>query len=114
MSEYALLFRGDGESGSPDEMQALMQKWGAWIKELQAQGAIRELGRPLERGGKVIRGAAKIVTDGPYAETKDIVGGFLIVHADSLDEAMKLANGCPGLDVGDMVEVRPVMEMNLP
>ncbi len=114
MSEFTYLFRGGDESGSPEQMQARMQKWGAWINELRAQGKIKELGRPLEPTGKVVRGTAKTVTDGPYAETKDIVGGFLIVEATDLAQAVEFSYGCPALEVGGMVEVRPVMEMTLP
>ena len=114
MSEFTYLFRGGDESGSPAQAQAQMQKWGAWINELRAQGKVKELGRPLERTGKVVRGPAKSVTDGPYAETKDIVGGFLIVNADDLAQAVELSYGCPILQTGGIVEVRPVMEMSLP
>ncbi|MBC5820402.1 MAG: hypothetical protein GIX01_00210 [Candidatus Eremiobacteraeota bacterium] len=114
MREFTLLFRGGDQSASPETMERRMQKWGAWINELRAGGYVKELGRPLEEGGKVVRAQAKTITDGPYAETKDIVGGFLIVQTDDLAQAAELARGCPILEIGGLVEVRPVMELSLP
>ncbi len=114
MSEFTYLFRGAEQSGSPEQEQQHMQKWGTWINDLRAKGYVKELGRPLERSGKVVRGRAKTITDGPYAESKDIVGGFLIVQTADLAQAVELSLGCPIFERGGMVEVRPVMEMSLP
>ena len=58
-------------------------------------------------------GTSKPVTDGPYAETKDIVGGYSLIEARNLDEAAALASGCPGIQRGGLVEVRPVMPLNM-
>ncbi|MDQ6931835.1 MAG: YciI family protein [Candidatus Eremiobacteraeota bacterium] len=113
MSEFTYLFRGGEQSRSPEQMEQHMQKWGVWINDLRAKGYVKELGRPLEPGGKVVRGQAKTITDGPYAETKDIVGGFLIVQTEDLGQAVELSRGCPILERGGMVEVRPVMELSL-
>src|SRR5260370_15936752 len=76
MSEYVFLYRG-GESGrSPERAQQMMQKWMTWLKELGQQGHIKDQGQPLERAGKLVKGKQKTVTDGPFAEAKDVVGGL--------------------------------------
>jgi hypothetical protein len=68
-------------------------------------------GQPLEHEGKVVRGKQKVVTDGPYTESKDLVGGYTLVEAKDLAHAAELSKGCPIFDSGGLVEVRPVMEM---
>jgi hypothetical protein len=113
MSEFVYLYRG-GEAGrSPDRMQQVMQKWMAWMKELGEKGHMKDPGHPLERTGKLVKGAQKTVTDGPFAETKDIVGGYTLVEARDLDQAVELSLGCPIFEVGGQVEVRPVMTMSM-
>jgi len=98
-------------SVSPQQMQEQMQKWGAWIQALTRNGSFKA-GDPLDRGGRVLKGKKKVVTDGPFAEAKDLVGGYLLVSAKDLDEATELARGCPIFesDAGT-VEVRQVQEM---
>src|SRR4029077_4946308 len=113
MSEYVFLYRGPGLSGSPDEMQKGMQKWVAWFKELGAKGHIKNPGHPLERTGKVVRGAAKAVHDGPFAEAKDVVGGYTLIEARDLDQAVELSKGCPILDRDGSVEVRPIQKIDM-
>jgi hypothetical protein len=110
MSEYLFLFRGVNRDKSPEEMQQHMQKWMTWITELSESGRMPERGRPLEDGGKTVRGTGKAVTDGPYAE-KDIVSGFLIINAKDIDEAVEVSKGCPIFEGDGAVEVRPVMAM---
>lgn len=109
MSEFTYLIRGGDGSGSPDQMQQQMQRWMAWMKELGEKGHLKDRGNPLERTGKVVKGKQKTVTDGPYAETKDIVGGYMLIEAKDLSHAVELSKGCPIFEVGGMVEVRPVM-----
>ena len=75
----------------------------------QRQGHLKNRGLPLDRTGKVVRGGQKTVTDGPYIETKDLVAGFIVVEARDLAEAVALSTGCPMLEGGGSVEVRPVM-----
>src|SRR5438874_11755317 len=95
MAEFIYLFRGGNMAAlSADERQKNMQKWMTWMKELGASGNFKS-GEPLEQGGKVVRGKNKLVTDGPYAEAKDLVGGFLLVTAKDLAEATELSMGCP-------------------
>jgi hypothetical protein len=109
MSEF--LFRGsDPAAQSPEEMQKSMQKWLAWFKELGEKGHIKYPGHPLERAGKVVRGKLKSVHDGPYA---DIVNGFTLIEAKDLPHAVELSKGCPILEAGGSVEVRPIRVLDM-
>jgi hypothetical protein len=112
MANFLYIFRGGMDpNASPQQMQEQMQKWGAWIQALTRNGSFKA-GDPLDRGGRVLKGKKKVVTDGPFAEAKDLVGGYLLVSAKDLDEATDLARGCPIFesDAGT-VEVRQVQEM---
>ena len=113
MSEFTFLFRGRDPSASPEQMQKTMQKWMAWFKDLNANGSIKEPGHPLEFTGKVVNGKAKSVHDGPYAEAKDVVGGYTVIEAKDLDDAVEISKGCPILEIGGSVEVRPVRIINM-
>jgi len=84
-----------------------MQKWQAWIVEGIQKGWMLNPGDGLKPEGRVVN-AKKVVTDGPFVESKEIVGGFSIVQADALDRAAELAKGCPCLLTGGTVEVRPM------
>jgi len=112
MSEFTYLFRGGLSSASPEQRQQQLGRWMAWFKELGEKGVIADPsnppGHPLEAGGKVVRGTQKSVTDGPYAESKDIVGGYILVEARDLAQAVEISKGCPILEAGGSVEVRPV------
>ena len=111
MSDFIFLFRGGEATGSPEQMQQHLQKWRSWMQELGQKGHFKA-GEPLEKGGKVVKGSGKLVTDGPFAEAKDLVGGFFLVSASSLDEAVELSKGCPILENNGIVEVRPVLKMS--
>jgi hypothetical protein len=114
MSEFVYLYRGgERPTGSPEQMQQQMQKWMAWMKELGDKGHLKDPGHPLERTGKLVKGKQKTVTDGPFAEAKDVVGGYTLVQATDLSQAVELTSGCPILDIGGFVEVRPIMKMSL-
>lgn len=112
MSEFVYLYRGGERPASPEEMQKMMQKWVAWMKDLGAKGNLKDAGHPLEGTGKVVR-SGKGVTDGPFAEAKDLVGGYTLVEAKDAAHAAELALGCPILERGGLVEVRPIMKMNM-
>jgi hypothetical protein len=109
MKNFMLLFRGgsDAVQMSPEESQQHMQKWFAWIEELQQKG-IYTSGEALIPGGKTVSKDA-LVTDGPFAESKEIVGGFFVVKAGNLDEAAEIAKKCPDLPLNGTVEVREVV-----
>ena len=113
MSEFTFLFRGSDTPASPEQMQKNMQKWVAWFKELGEKGHIKYPGHPLERTGKVVSGKQKAVHDGPYAEAKDIVNGYTLIEAKDLSQAVELSKGCPILESGGSVEVRPIQILNM-
>ena len=107
MAKFLFIYRGDNESMgkmSPDEAQQHMKKWETWIGEGMQKGWMVNPGDGLLPEGCVV--SAKVVTDGPFVEAKEIVGGYSIVQADTLQAAAQLAKGCPGLLVGGKVEVR--------
>lgn len=112
-SPFMLIFRNAGEEShrhlSPSQRQTLMQQWNEWYETLAAAGKV-EQGRPLGLDGRVLSGPrGERVTDGPYAEAKEAVGGYVVVLARDLDEATEMARGCPGLPIGVTVEIRPVL-----
>jgi hypothetical protein len=111
MSQFLYVYRGGQRATSPEEGERVMQKWVAWMEELGKKGHLKDRGQPLDTGGKVVRGKDKVVTDGPYAESKDIVGGYTLVEAKDLSHAAELSKGCPIFESGGLVEVRPIMEM---
>jgi hypothetical protein len=116
MKEYILLFRG-GDSRemqqSPEIWQAHMQIWMKWMGALAEQGKLVGA-QPLVPTGKVITGTQKLVTDGPFMEGKELLGGYLICKADSYEEATEIAKGCPILEFETgTVEVREVQEMKM-
>jgi hypothetical protein len=111
MAEFLYVYRGGERSDSPQQSEATMQKWVSWMKELGEKGHIKDRGQPLELTGKVVRGKQKVVTDGPYTESKDLVGGYTLIEAKDLAHAAELSKGCPIFESGGLVEVRPVMEM---
>ena len=113
MSEFTYLFRGGAAPGSPELTQRRMEKWVAWMKDLGQKGVIRDPGHPLEGAGKLVKGPQKTVTDGPYAETKDIVGGYMVIEAKDLDHAVEIATGCPIYEVGGLVEIRPILKFEM-
>lgn len=111
---FLYIFRGgrDMSQMSPEELQQSMDAWFAWMGELRSKGHF-EGGEPLHDGGKVLRGDhGKTITDGPYAEGKEEVGGYLIVKARDLDHAAELARGCPIFQNDGSVEVRPIQKMS--
>ena len=113
MKEYLYLFRGglhyDG-SASPEELQANMQKWKTWMDGLAKAGKLGG-GERLNPDGATITGAERQVVDGPYAEAKEIIGGYILVKTESKQEAIELAKGCPIFENDGEVEVREVAKM---
>ena len=113
MAEFLLLFRGgfnadDRAALSPEQMQANMQKWNAWMGGLAKEGKM--LGaQPLQAAGKTVRGKSKAIVDGPFAEGKEVIGGYLLCKADTIEEATEIGKGCPILEHDNgSVEVRAV------
>ena len=116
MKEYLFLFRGGDAptmQQSPEKWQAHMQKWMEWMGGLQQKEQLVSA-QPLSSDGKQITGTGKTVTDGPFIEGKEIVGGYLMCKADNYDEAVEIAKGCPILEFDNgKVEVREIKEIKM-
>jgi len=111
-NEYLLLFRGtQWDKGlSPEEIQQVMDKFMGWFERLKQQGRLKT-GQPLEREGRIVSGkGGRTVADGPFAESKEAIGGYFLLQVDSLDEAIEIAKECPTLEFGGAIEVRPVAD----
>ena|SRR6478735_7361944 len=106
---YLLIFRStDWYKGlSPEQMQQIADNWMAWFNRLKEEGRCVG-GNPLEREGRVVSGKNRIVSDGPFAESKETIGGYFLLTVPSLDDAVAIAQQCPGLPYGIQVEVRPI------
>jgi hypothetical protein len=109
MAEYLLLFRGlDWQNQhSPEELQKMMERWTAWFEGLGRSGRLKG-SNPLHPVGKTVFGKTGRIEDGPFAEAKEAVGGYFLIDAASLDDAVEVARACPTLEYGALVEVRPV------
>ena len=110
MKEFMFLFRQpsfDYSKVSPKEMEVLSKKWKDWAGGISSQGKLASNGQRLAMEGKVLK-AGGVITDGPFVEIKEKLGSFIIVKAENLDEATTLAHGCPVLDAGGSVEIRPI------
>jgi len=107
---YLLLFRSvDWYKGLPEEkVQEIVTNWMDWYAGLVKSGVV-ESGRPLAPEGRVVS-AAGAISDGPFAEAKETVGGYFILNAATMDEAVAVARQCPGLPYGVNVEVRPLID----
>ena len=109
--EYMLLFRGPhwDRGLSTDELQQAMTKVMAWFEGLNERGKIKAA-QPLGGQNRVISGTdGRFVVDGPFTETKEAVGGYLVLQADSFEEAVEVARTNPALRYGVSVEVRPIL-----
>src|SRR5215467_139668 len=109
---YMLLYRSDEwyNKLSHAELQNLMNQNKAWIESLAAQGKAKP-GRALERSGAIVSGSnGRFVTDGPFAESKEAIGGYLVLDVETMDEAVSIAQSSPGLAYGGSIEVRPVAD----
>ncbi|MGN6212907.1 YciI family protein [Parafilimonas sp.] len=113
MKEFLFIYRRDVNNipkGSPEEMQNETKRWMDWIGSIAAQNKLANRGNRLEVSGKVVK-SLSLVTDGPYAETKESIGGYSIVKADTIEEACEMAKGCPVFSIGGTVEVREISTM---
>lgn len=103
----------EAQDASPDEMQEVMKSWWDWLGAGQDAGWVIEMGEALMPEGKVVE-ADHSVTGGPYAESREIVGGFTLVEAADMETACKHARGCPTFAAGGRVEMREVMDTSAP
>lgn len=111
---FMLLFRNGGAEAhahlTTEQREHLTRQWNDWYEGLAAKGKVQH-GQPLALNGRVVSGAlGSKVTDGPYAEAKEVVAGYLFLTVADLDEATEIAKQCPGLPIGLTVEVRPLVD----
>ncbi|MEN1783541.1 MAG: YciI family protein [Bacteroidota bacterium] len=115
MSNFLYLFRGGEEAYqklSQEEKQAHMEVWGAWMGNLQEKGQLLD-GLPLAEDGRVVHNRGEVITNGPFAEGAELVGGYLIVVAEHMEEALEISKGCPIFDYeGSTIEVRQILTMD--
>jgi hypothetical protein len=112
MTKFLFVYRNNRDSDnslSPEVMQQIHHKWQAWITEGLQKGWMLDAGAGLQKEGRVVR-ARKVVTDGPFIEAREIVGGYALIRADTLDAAAEFAKGCPILLRVGSVEVRPLWD----
>jgi len=111
-SDYLLLFRGNvwDRGLSPAQLQKVVSDWMAWFERLKEEGKCLG-GHPLEDEGKIVSGKqGRTIADGPFAESKEAIGGYFYLTVADENEAVEIAKPCPGLEFGAVVEVRPVAE----
>ena len=112
MEKYMFIFLGGDLSHlSPEAQQAHMQKWFDWVQKLEKEKRYVG-GEALLPGGKTVTGPKKVVTDGPFAESKEVVAGYFVVLAKNLNEAVEMAKECPDYILNGIVEVREVMKFD--
>jgi hypothetical protein len=112
-NDYLLLFRGTNWDAdlSPEQRQQVVTDWYRWFEQLKQDGKCAG-GRPLQDHGKIVSGRkGRTVADGPFAESKETIGGYFYLQVADENEAVAIAQQCPGLEYGVVVEVRPVAEM---
>jgi hypothetical protein len=109
--DFILLYRGgvSHKNLSPEQMQQIVRQYTEWIDQHRSRGQFLG-GKPLEDEGRVVSGKnGQIVSDGPFIESKEIIVGFMMIRAADLADAVLIAQGCPILNFGGMVEVRPII-----
>jgi hypothetical protein len=116
MKEFLLIFRRDVRTAdaqpSPEQLQNMMKEWQNWMGGIAAQNKLVSSGNRLSNDGKVVKPGA-VITDGPYVDIKESIGGYIMIRAESMEEAAEISTGCPILSVGGSVEVRAPIGMDL-
>jgi hypothetical protein len=115
MKDFALIVKMDAlpeEKFSPEELQSRMQKWETWMDGIIAKDILVSRGNRLGSDHKTVK-HGNVVINGPYAETKEIIGGFIVIRAESVDEAVEIVKSCPSvLDGWASIEVRNLFTGN--
>src|SRR5450755_3111896 len=116
MNEFLLIFRREFKTSSaqpsPEHLQNMMNHWQNWMGSIAARNKLVNSGNRLSDEGKVVKPGA-LVTNGPYVEMKEAIGGYIIIRAESMEEAAEISKGCPILTIGGNVEVRTIIPMTL-
>ncbi len=111
MSQYLLLLHDvpmEFNKLSPDQMQAVIQKYQAWSARMRESGRLLDGKKLKDDGGRLLcRQGDELVVDGPFSEAKEAVGGFFLIEAANYDEAVSVCRGCPHLEYGS-IEIREI------
>ena len=111
MEKFMLIFQGsNNQKLSAESRQSHMGKWMNWVDQLR-KSEIYLSGEPLLPGGKLVSGKNKAVTEAAIKQEKEMVGGYFIINANDIDEAVDISKDCPDYELGGSVEVRQVMKM---
>ena len=110
MSEFVYLYRGGQTNQSPEARQQNIQKWMVWFKDLGDKGHVKSIGQPLERTGKLVKGKQKAITDGPFAEAKELVGGFALIQTQSREEAVEFTKTFMNIAGDGETEIRQLYD----
>ena len=107
-----LLFRGThwDKNLSPEDLQNVMEQWAEWFDRLVQQGKIKSANPLMDEGKIVSWKKGQMVADGPFAESKEAIGGYFLLQNIDFEEALEIAKQCPTLKYGLIVEVRPVAD----
>lgn len=111
MKDFVMLFIGSDyqELGlSLEEVQSRMGKWMAWGEKMGKAG-VDPRGNALKPEAKTVSGPDRVVSDGPFAEVKDLIGGYWVVKANNFEEVVEIAQDYPDYDLGGTVEIREIM-----
>lgn len=110
MKEFLLIFRTDYSNmpeRTPEEAQMVTLQWMDWIKTIATENKLVDRGNRLNSSGRVLK-SKDVITNGPYTEIKETIGGYTLIKAESYDDAIKLSKGCPVLSFGGTVEIREI------
>ncbi|HMP02562.1 MAG TPA: YciI family protein [Gemmatales bacterium] len=113
MAKFLFVYRAppmDGPPPSPEQMQAVLAAWGDWIGKFAQAGSIVDAGDGLKETGRVLNSKG-VVTDGPFVEAKEVLGGYSIIQAPDYDAALKVAKACPAAQYGS-IEIRELAGYN--
>ena len=117
MARYMLMLLdtpADYAALTPQQMQEVVAEYGQWAARMGQEGKLAGGEKLADEGGKILKGKGPtaVVTDGPFAETKEVLGGYLIINAASYDEAVAIARSCPHAKYGCATHIRRIEEMS--
>jgi len=113
MKDYLFLYHADYNAmpaATAEQIDAMSKRWMDWINSIADKNQLSERGNRLASTGKVLKSDYSI-TNGPYTEIKESIGGYSMIKAASYDIAIEIAKGCPILTVGGNVEIREISVM---
>ena len=113
MKDYMFLFRGglDLTKASPEQLQQVISNWQDWVEKLRKKGIYNGGERLTRNDAAVVKGSARQIIDGPYTESKEVVGGYIGIKAESLQQAIEISRDCPIFNFDGNVEIREVVKM---